>query len=87
MKMKILIQVHTAPLVQYRNEKMFYVLCHKAAALVGYLAFLISVLNIGGWQKNACKNNLYKEGEDTLAFKCPKDCFLESLGMHNERDQ
>ena len=39
MKMKNVIQVHTAPLVQYRNEKMFYVLCHKAAALVGYLAF------------------------------------------------
>ena len=49
--------------------------------------FLISVLNIGGWQKNACKNNLYKEGEDTLAFKCPRDCFLESLGMHKELDQ
>ena len=74
--MKNVIQVHTAPLVQYRNEKMFYVLCHKAAALVGYLAFFSFGIEHRG-----------VEGEDTLAFKCPRDCFLESLGMHKELDQ
>ena len=57
MKMKNVIQVHTAPLVQYRNEKMFYVLCHKAAALVGYLAFF----NFGIEHREVAKKRLQKQ--------------------------
>ena len=41
----------------------------------------------GGVVKKILQKNLYKEVEDTLAFKCPKDCYVESLEMHKEGDQ
>ena len=72
---------------QRLNLGISYVLCPMSysSSFGCYLAFFnFGIEHSEGGKKRLQKNNLYKEGEDTLAFKCPKDCFLESLGMHKD---